>query len=321
MSTSTPQTDLTAAESSITVLQSQLAGVDTSLGNAAKAKTLKAALSSITTGQSRLSTAKGTLADVLLDVQAALTAINTPPTPPAPVVPRPLGIPGNWNIIFDDEFTGTTLDPSKWAPGWWPNAQGLSDPVNTAEIAAYNAANVTVNNGLSLALTHDPITAPGTGTQYQWTGALISSNPNDGRRSGGFEYTYGVFEAKVFLPDDGTGKIADWPSVWATALPAGVYQEDDILEGLGGVAAYHFHDSTEGPGASVTSVKPGWHTVASNWTEAGFEYYYDGELVGTIATPPAAGPMYLILGLTASNPATTVPAVLQVAYARVWQAA
>lgn len=581
MSTSTPQSDLTAAEASISTLQSQLAGVGTSLSNAAKAKTLKGALSSITTGQSRLTVAQGTLGTVLSDVQAALAAISTPPAPPAPTypsgitppetpsgytvaafddftastlssiwsapyngqseakypgyfidkhcvmlgdsllrlqaypdpanivncwkytaaiaasvnqwggagiqtvtrwpvgtrfvfaarwdtypaitpialtmgndwppeqdiieanvstrgqavttftesfhydqgnsqqqlqvadgtdysswhlweidwteqgttvkcdriqiadcpftelmvvdpdyglaadqflafqiqtgdpnnpaadatvtveapvefcidwlqvltptttpVPQPVGIPGNWNLIFDDEFAGTELDASKWRPGWWPNSAGLSDPVNTLEVAAYSEANVTVDNGLSLALTSQSITAPN-GKTYPFTGALVSTDPQTASPAGGgFEYTYGVFEAKVFLPDNDSGEIADWPGIWATSLPNGTYQEDDILEGLGGQAAYHFHDSTNGgPGADVPSIKPGWHTVSSNWTPTEIVYYYDGVQVGSEPCPAAAGPMYLILDMTTSDAATAVDTALQVAYVRVWQAA
>ncbi|HEX8227678.1 MAG TPA: hypothetical protein VF572_07460, partial [Candidatus Saccharimonadales bacterium] len=36
---------------------------------------------------------------------------------------QPLGIPGTWNIRFQDEFNGTTLDTSKWTTldGWSMN--------------------------------------------------------------------------------------------------------------------------------------------------------------------------------------------------------
>ncbi len=31
---------------------------------------------------------------------------------------QPVGQSGWWNMIFDDEFDGSSLDLSKWAPNW-----------------------------------------------------------------------------------------------------------------------------------------------------------------------------------------------------------
>ena len=41
----------------------------------------------------------------------------------------PVGVPGSWHSIFDDEFNGTTLDTSKWSTGWLGRA---SPPRSTA---------------------------------------------------------------------------------------------------------------------------------------------------------------------------------------------
>jgi hypothetical protein len=39
----------------------------------------------------------------------------TPPAPPPPTSAVPAGIPGTWTLKFSDEFSGTSLDLSKWS--------------------------------------------------------------------------------------------------------------------------------------------------------------------------------------------------------------
>ena len=85
--------------------------------------------------------------------------------------------------------------------------------------------------------------APSTcgGVTRPYTGAMITTNPARGR-GGGFQYTYGVLEAKVYLPADGS-LIANWPGVWANGQTWPVDGEDDLMEGLQGLACWSFHNT------------------------------------------------------------------------------
>ena len=248
------------------------------------------------------------------------TPTTTTPTAgtSASVTPQPVGIPGNWTMVLDSEFDTTTLNTSIWRPGWWGSE--VTDPVNVLEDDCYNADNVALSGtALDLSVTNQSSSCDG--VTYPYTGALVSSNPEDGRGSGGFDYTYGVLEARVYIPASGNGEIANWPAVWATSLANETYDEDDLMEGLGGEAAWHFHNSKSAIGESVPSIRPGWHTFASNWQPGSITYYYDGIEVGSVATGTVDEPMYIILDDTVSAISLNLESAstMQVQYVRVWQ--
>jgi hypothetical protein len=256
----------------------------------------------------------------------ATTARATSPAPTAPTTPtttpQPNGIPGNWNLVLDSEFNTSSLDTSIWRAGWW--GTGVTDPVNGAEDDCYNSNNVALSGtALNLSVTHQSSTC--NGKTYPWTGALVDTNPDDGRASGGFQYTYGALEARVYIPASATGdQIANWPAVWAVdqdSDPTIAYGEMDLLEGLNGQACYHFHNELAAPGGCDTTLTPGWHTFASNWQPGSITYYYDGTKVGQIATGITTTPMYIILNNTvaANQPSLSEASTMQVQYVRVWQ--
>jgi beta-glucanase (GH16 family) len=232
--------------------------------------------------------------------------------------PLPAGMPGAWTLRQADEFNGSALDTSKWQAGWF--GSGVTGPANTSEQACYNSNNVTLPGDGTLHLGLSATSATCSGSTRPYTGALISSNPTDGRASGGYQYTYGALEARVFLPGSG-GQVANWPAVWTDgqSWPAG--GEDDVLEGLGGQACFHFHSPSGGPGSCATANSTGWHTFASDWEPGSVTYYYDGVEVGKITTGITAAPMYLILNnsASASMGGPTVSADMKVDYVRVWQ--
>jgi hypothetical protein len=60
-----------------------------------------------------------------------------------------MSIPVNstWKLTFDDEFNGTSLNASKWSTNWFGAPGAITKPVNSAEIAAYDPADVSVSGG------------------------------------------------------------------------------------------------------------------------------------------------------------------------------
>src|SRR5579871_712054 len=148
---------------------------------------------------------------------------STPaPSQGVPASPPPLsGTSGPWRLIFDDEFSGDTLDTTKWTPFWF--ADGA-----TSNGTAMDAANVSVAGG-TLRLDLTPT-----------SGGLVSSN-------GKFSFTFGYVEARIDLPGS-AGSLSNWPAFWTDGQNWPQDGEIDVMEGLGGAACWHFHSSTGSPG-------------------------------------------------------------------------
>lgn len=259
---------------------------------------------------------------------AALFGANSHLLRASPVKPRtwkgvaqPLGVPGNWSLVLDSEFNGPSLNTSIWQTGLYSSG-GITTPANSLEADCYNTRNLAFPGDGSMHLNVTATPSRCGGVSYPYTGALISSNPFD-RRSGGFQYRYGVFEAKVYLPAAGP-IIADWPAVWTIGQHWPTDGEDDVMEGLFGYACFHFHSlhfHPHGPGGCVTSVRPGWHTFASVWKPGSVSYYYDGIEVGRVTEGVTSSPMFLIVDNTVwkNTPNQTRLDSMRIAYVRVWQ--
>ena len=227
---------------------------------------------------------------------------------------QPTGIPGSWHLLLNSTFNGTGLPPY-WRTDWF----GKAAPIARTEIDCYSPNNVTFGNGaLNLVVTAQSSTCAGTAEPY--TAALISTNPDDGRSAPGFQYTYGVLEARIYLPAD-SGKIADWPAFWANGQNWPVTGEDDVLEGLGGSACWSFHNSQGLRNGCIHNLGPGWHTFATDWEPGSLTYYYDGVEVKSLTTGITSSPMYIVLNnvVHADKAAVTEPDAMKVQYVRVWQ--
>jgi hypothetical protein len=110
---------------------------------------------------------------------------------------------------------------------------------------------------------------------------------------------------QINLPCNRFGQIENWPAFWLVTTgswPAG--GEIDVVEGLYGQAAWHYHYlSASGVPSAVGEAVPGFsgcgtHTYAVNWTTSAITFYYDGKDVGSvtpaeIGVPIASGPMFV----------------------------
>ena len=227
--------------------------------------------------------------------------VTSAPAPTAPTAPPPAsgapapdgGSAGPWHLVFDDEFNGSSLDSSRWTPYWFSEG-------STSNQTTMVSSNVAVSGGALQLSLRGP------------TGGLVSSN-------GKFSFIYGYVEARIDLP--GTGSIGNWPAFWTDGQNWPVDGEMDVMEGLGGAACWHFHDSSGGPGGCAAGSFTGWHTYGADWEPGRVSYYYDGQLVGQISSGITAEPMYLILENSggAWGGSRLDPATLQVDYVRVWQ--
>jgi beta-glucanase (GH16 family) len=252
--------------------------------------------------------------------QAAVspTLVNTAALAPtsatavSAAAPRPVGVPGSWKLKFSDEFNGTKLDTGKWSTGWL--ASGITKGANGAEQGCYDPKQVKVSGG-SLNLTAIAKQQSCGGKTQPYSSGMVNSN-------GKFNFTHGTMEARIYMPA-ANGKIANWPAFWANGQNWPVNGELDVMEGLGGKAAYHFHNPSGGPGSSVPgNFAGGWHTFAATWQPGSVTYYYDGKAVGKLTSGITSAPMYLILNNAVSKQyggPTSVPATMKTDYVRVWQ--
>jgi Glycosyl hydrolases family 16 len=223
----------------------------------------------------------------------------------------PVGVPGSWRVIFDDEFSATSLDTSKWSTGWF--GSGITQAVNSYETDCYDPNQVTQSGGeLDLTLIAKSETCAGTTQPY--ASGIVTTN-------GKFQFTYGFYEARVWLAAANSGQIANWPAIWADGQAWPTDGELDVFEGLSGQACWHFHNPSGGPGGCTAGSFTGaWHTFAADWEPGTVTYYYDGHATGTVNTGTISAPMYLILNnATSTASPTTTPAAMRIDYVRVWQ--
>jgi Glycosyl hydrolases family 16 len=117
---------------------------------------------------------------------------------------------------------------------------------------------------------------------------------------------------QLSLPCDIGGQIENWPAFWLVTTgswPAG--GEIDVMEGLHGYAAWHYHYLNSSgvrsqAGGAVSGFSGcGTHTYRVRWTTSAITFYYDGTKVGQvtpaeIGVPLATGPMYVINDYAAS---------------------
>ena len=229
------------------------------------------------------------------------------------------GLGSHWTLIFDDEFdevfsTPTGLDPSKWATGWgttdngsltWPVPGDNSNPDGWAicdpsmSVVAAGTVDGRTGSFLWQSVAYKPQTDVDLSNYAQ---SSVQSNPSWGSASGGAspgaQFTPEIYvEASIWTSTDASGHLFNWPSFWLASQNDPTTGELDILEGLGGLPSYHWHNGSSGPGGSVSGSWSGWHTYAAHWTSSAATFYYDGALVGSVTSGILSDPMFIDLSM------------------------
>jgi beta-glucanase (GH16 family) len=250
------------------------------------------------------------------------TPSTTTPTGAPGSTPTPDGPPGAWRLAFDDEFTGSSLDTSKWSDCFPWGCQGTY----SSEKQCYSPSNVVVgNNELLLAATHSSSSCNGATQPY--TSGLITTYKS-------YQLQYGYTEVRFWNPV-GQGY---WPIV--DLLPADLKwpPEIDLMEAGGSdptsiTMHYHYASSYYAPGWAYTgpNFSQGFHTIGVDVEPNAITWYVDGQQWARFSGAAQLGvinrPMYLALGLAIGGPYNGAPdattpaaAYLRFDYVRSWQA-
>ena len=281
-------------------------------------------------------TAPPTTAPSTTTTKPPASTTTAPPTTAPPTTTSPPGSSGScnqsflpsgispaggsqWCITMHDEFSqDSSLNTQLWEPNWLGSSNAaVTGPVNSNESECYDPAEVSVSAGV-LHLKDVASSCSAGGSTYGYRAGMVQTHGSGTTPL--FQQAYGAFEARIYLPAQPAGQIANWPAFWTDGQSWPTDGEMDIMEGLSGQACWHFHSSSGGPGSCSSADFTGWHTYGADWEPGKVTYYYDGVAVGTITQGITSAPMYLILNnaVGASGGQTLAPADMQVSYVRVW---
>lgn len=218
--------------------------------------------------------------------------------------------PGEWEMVWNDEFEGTELNTEKWlyrqhrfgavVPQWCPEAVVVRD--GHLELLAmekdgeyYCGAIQTGANSMDMPKQklcwHD---------ELSWNIGPLKKPT--------FEHTYGYWEARCKLPTQHGWWGAFWlqSSTIGTCLdPARAGVEFDVLESFkrngeivqnlhwGGYGEDHQHDGS-GP-FQVDDWQSGWHNYGVNWTPEAVVFYLDGKETWRSSAAVPHCPQFLLL--------------------------
>jgi len=255
-------------------------------------------------------------------------ATATPP-PPNPD-PMPVGQTGEWNMVFDDEFNGSSLDTSKWRTCfWWADETCTIESNN--EMQLYNPEDVMVGNGVLRLRAQKRDMVAWNGVTYHYTSGMVMTGGRGGSNPipPGFSFLYGFAEALVRVPA-GQGL---WPAFWTLSADYSWPPEIDIMEILGDEPSiyhmhYHFVGGDDGSTWTGPDFSAGWHVLGVDWSPDAIVWYVDGaehwryDIPANITNEVS----YLLLDLAVGgnwpgppDNNTPFPSYYDIDYVRVWQ--
>lgn len=237
---------------------------------------------------------------------------------------QPAGQKFGWELAFNDDFNGTTLDPAKWTTCYpWGTETGCYHGSN--ELNWYQPKNVAVSGG-QLHLTAKREHVAGDGRGYDYTSGMVTSY-------GKFDFRYGYAEMRAKLTK-GQGM---WPAFWLLPNDGSWPPEIDVMEQLGhdpkriyqtyhwGTVAQHQKDESSYSGPNYAN---GFHTFGVDWSPEAIVYYIDGIERHRLTDKAiiTALPQYLLANLAvggdwpgAPSASTTFPQSMDIDYIRVWR--
>ncbi|MGW4804587.1 glycoside hydrolase family 16 protein [Kitasatospora sp. NPDC004272] len=260
--------------------------------------------------------------------QGAPAPTGLPATEPSA---RPPAGPHPWHPVFQDDFTGRTLNPANWTTCYDWNQDGCTNAGNR-ESEWYRPGQVSVAEGaLTLTAQRRPTTGSD-GKTHPWTSGMVSTGRDSWNAPPRHTFTYGYVAAAVQAPADPTGMF---PAFWL--LPAatrGGLPEIDVAEFINSNRYVDLNLHTTTPRGRDTVAHQhygpadfagGYHVLAVDWEPDGITWYVDGTPRFQVTDPAQIPntPMELLINLAVgfeqAPPAGTDSAQLHVAWVGVWQ--
>lgn len=222
-----------------------------------------------------------------------------------------------WELVFEDDFNGQTLDERTWATQFpWGR-----DRSSVGELQYYAPDAFSVDSGkLNI---HARPSSNGT---HAYDSGLISTHNS-------FSPEYGRFEIRCKVP---RGKGL-WPAFWLLPLDTSWPPEIDVFEILGqetdrvhltahwSEGGEHRQRGTEFAGPDFSEQ---FHTFAVEWSADKMVWYVDGVKRHEVTGKSPQGPMYLLANMAVGGPwpgapdaNTPFPATFTIDYIRGYAAA
>lgn len=217
----------------------------------------------------------------------------------------------DYHLVWNDEFSGTSVDTSKWNnEGPW--GAPLSSTWDSTGNFSYSPSNVTVADGeATIAIQHDGDI---------WSGGVLSTDSD-------YMFEYGYVEARLKLPAGQGFYSAMWLYGGSTA------DELDMMEMQGGDTStiyegYFFPGQHRQYNATATDWSSDYHVFGMKWEPGRITYYIDGMQTATWTESVPARPMYLMINQDVMAPSDwgggvdeTTPdtGALKVDYVRIYQ--
>lgn len=225
-------------------------------------------------------------------------------------------------LIFDDQFSGTSLNRAHWNTfmGGQGDAVWNSDGLPAGDSAAgtqshqtfFSPSQVTVNNGLTLAMVPD---AKYSSLGYGYQSGVVTTR-------GKFTLRSGYVQIKAKLSDASTG---GWPAIWfidpnggggsqeidlqeGGFIPKGAGLPSDTPENRVFVSTYHTPSGGQSD-FSYTTLKP----MNDGYNIYGMEYipgrsiktYFNGRLVGSWTKDISTTPYEIVIWNTQASASTS----------------
>ncbi len=232
--------------------------------------------------------------------------------------PLPVGHEDGWELVFGDEFDGTSLDRSRWDDRSTAEPDEGRGNKGNEQLEWNQAANCEVAGGELVMTARREEHTSASGTRYDWTSCLITSTPS-------YAFQYGYLEERSVLP----APRGFWPAFW-TWQARGVdhHTETDVYEFYSDNHRRLYgtqHSGAQGRCTWTPSSDPtaGWHTYGVAIEPSGTTWYVDGvEVCRTDATSDAPTNIIANLAVYSKIPPedATVSATKRVDYIRAWRA-
>lgn len=246
-------------------------------------------------------------------------------------IAQPPGGTANWNLVFEDNFNGTSLDQSKWSYNYpWGRTHNHR--------AYMTDTMVTVKDGILTikAINKRHPSAPAGTNQWESSFGYLSFDYTSGaiHTQGKFGTTYGYIEGR-FKASSTSGT---WPAFWTLNSTGEWPPEIDILEIPADRKVHHYYyhygpdwqnESSFGATHTGADKSLSFHTYGVEWGPNYMKFYFDGQLLNSYTNRPETSQgknMYLIINLAIDGwaptpPAEAVwPALYQCDWVRVWKA-